>query len=148
MWRGTICCCDVCETGKSSIFTSAAAAHDGKQGFTNAASSMPSWYDFGIANRRFPVAGEPRLVGAAPLGQVRLPILHIVVTATPPHDYKIYINRVKQKVTEESKYAVARGMIDVSVERVGIPACTWSKEVEDDEEIDCIFVSHQQPQDG
>jgi hypothetical protein len=67
------------------------------------------------------------------------PVLHIVVTPIPPRDYRIYINGVRQLVTEQSEYVVRYGTIDVTVQRVGIPACTWSKEVEDDEEIDCVL---------
>lgn len=69
----------------------------------------------------------------------RFPVLHIIVTPVPPRDYTIKINGETQPVTDQSRYVVQNGMTIVTVQRVGIPPCTWREQVDTDKEISCAL---------
>ena len=66
-----------------------------------------------------------------------LPVIHIIVTPTPPLDYVVQINGHRYDATERSEYGVERGRVTVVVYREGRQPCNWSGLVEQNQQVQC-----------
>lgn len=67
------------------------------------------------------------------------PVISLVVKPVPPKDYIVQINGKPYPATDQSQYAVARGHVEVKVERPGAKLCEWDKDIEKNEIVTCDF---------
>jgi hypothetical protein len=67
----------------------------------------------------------------------RLPVIHLIVSPVPPRDYSVTINGTHYEATEESKYGVRPGPVELIVERGAIKPCLHKLVVHQDQTIRC-----------
>lgn len=67
----------------------------------------------------------------------KLPVIHLVVSPVPPRDYTVVINGKQYEATEESKYGVQPGPVELAVQRESRPPCTHKLVVEKDQTVHC-----------
>jgi hypothetical protein len=79
-------------------------------------------------------AGDLKLI-AAMIG--KLPVIHLVVSPVPPRDYAVTINGTRYQATEESKYGVQPGPVELKVERDARTPCVHKIVVRQDQTVRC-----------
>jgi hypothetical protein len=66
----------------------------------------------------------------------RLPIIHLVVSPVPPRDYLVTINGTTYEPSEESKYGVRPGAVELKVTRAALE-CVRNLVITKDETVRC-----------
>lgn len=67
----------------------------------------------------------------------KFPVIHVIVSPVPPRDYTVVINGRRYEATEESKYGVRPGSVDLMVERGALRPCIHKLVVHQDRDVEC-----------